>query len=409
MTRKAVTLSLLVLMLALPAVARGIGGRDRSYQERFTILVADDSDGRGLFPLWQKLFTAGYEFEMVGPHQSRCRIGNLCFCRISDHQESSIDSLLRKYPADVVLLNTENVTPEKICAINPEARVIVARTDESDPEKMAQLWFDRLAGVLNPARQSFHPEIVAYKTLPGGDSLCLHIFRPDRVRRPRPALIYFFGGGWSNGTPVQFYRECAYYASQGIVAVSADYRIAYTHHSTPLESVEDARDAILWLRRNAEELGIDPGRIAVSGGSAGGHLAATLGTVGTTDESAAAYCPDLMVLNYPVVDKPLRGFPSVSSRNDEIAPLYHVSRNTPPTLFLVGTKDHYVPVEVAGAFRDSLESKGVECRLEFFEGAGHPIFLYRQPLNENFYRVRELTDGFLIRHGYMKKRRSGLR
>ena len=65
-----------------------------------------------------------------------------------------------------------------------------------------------------------------------------------------------------------------------MVAVSVDYRIGYLHHSTPFESFEDAKDAICWLRSHASDYQLDPDKIAVAGGSAGGHLAAALGDKG---------------------------------------------------------------------------------------------------------------------------------
>ena len=125
-----------------------------------------------------------------------------------------------------------------------------------------------------------HPEIIRYKQVGQGD-LSLHVFKPEKNWKgeKQPAIVYFYGGGWSLGTPLQFYRECAWYASKGMVAVSAEYRISYLHHTTPFESLEDAHDAIAWLRKHAEELNIDTSRIVAAGASAGGHLAAATGII----------------------------------------------------------------------------------------------------------------------------------
>ena len=76
-----------------------------------------------------------------------------------------------------------------------------------------------------------------------------------------------------------------------MVAVSVDYRIEYLHHSTPFDSFEDAKDAICWLRSHASDYQLDPDKIAVAGGSAGGHLAAALGTIGS--DEAVNYRPNL--------------------------------------------------------------------------------------------------------------------
>ena len=274
-----------------------------------------------------------------------------------------------------------------------------------DCKKMATVWFEALKKVLASSETVFSPEIVRYKTLEDGDSLALHIFKPRNMQagEKRPAIVYFFGGGWKLGTPIQFYRECAYYASKGMVAVSVDYRIGYLHHSTPFESFEDAKDAICWLRSHASDYQLDPDKIAVAGGSAGGHLAAALGTIGSDETVPAGYRPNLSVLYYPVVDMVSRGygFPEIKRDFEKISPIHHVSEATPSTLILLGTKDPIVSVETIEAYQDKLLQKGVDCELHLFEGAGHPIFLYRKPLTEEYYKVRKLTDDFLKRQGFL--------
>ena len=73
----------------------------------------------------------------------------------------------------------------------------------------------------------------------------------------------------------------------------------------------------------------------------------------------------------------------------------------PSALFLVGTEDPIVPVRTAEAFRDTMQRHGVDCELHLFEGAGHPIFLYREPLTENASKMQQLTDAFLQKNGFM--------
>ena len=101
---------------------------------------------------------------------------------------------------------------------------------------------------------------------------------PETGRR---SSSFFHGGGWKDGTPTVFYRHCKYFASRGIVAMSADYRVGRRDGAKPAQCVSDAKSAIRWLRQHAEKLGIDPNRIVASGGSAGGHLAAATGTIKT--------------------------------------------------------------------------------------------------------------------------------
>lgn len=470
---------------ARPCVSTATGQEKK--QERFTLMGLGDSITEGadfftcyLYPLWEKLFTAGYQFDFIGPRESKCRIGTLNHCGFSgknvEFLESKIDSIYRLYPADIVLLHAghnhfveEKPVPgmiasyksiiHKIQSINPNVRILIAQVipsgklpkysyipelngkiaemvagldsghvflvnqaqdfdwqkymvydkvhpNKAGAEKMASVWFEALKKVLAPSETAFSPEIVPYKTLVKGDSLTLHIFKPRNVKigEKRPAIVYFFGGGWKLGTPIQFYRECAYYASKGMVAVSVDYRIEYLHHSTPFESFDDAKDAMRWLRRHSLAYQIDPDKIAVAGGSAGGHLAAALGTVGSDEPVSADYKPNLSILYYPVVDMVSRGygFPEITKDFEEISPIHRITEGTPSTLILLGTKDPIVPVKVVESYRGNLLQKGVECELHLFEGAGHPIFLYRKPLTDNnYYRVRELTDAFLKKNGFL--------
>ncbi len=90
----------------------------------------------------------------------------------------------------------------------------------------------------------------------------------------RPGIVFFFGGGWENGTIKAFEPQAKYLASRGMVAARADYRVKSRHGVTPKECVDDARSAIRWIRQNAGKLGVDPDKIVASGGSAGGHIAA---------------------------------------------------------------------------------------------------------------------------------------
>lgn len=128
-------------------------------------------------------------------------------------------------------------------------------------------------------------ELLAYKTV-GPDTLKLHVFRPDghTPDARAPAIVFFFGGGWNGGTPSQFYPHCVYLASRGMVAFSAEYRVKSRHGTTPFECVKDGKSAIRWVRAHAAALGIDPGRVAAGGGSAGGHVAAAAGVVKGLDE-----------------------------------------------------------------------------------------------------------------------------
>jgi acetyl esterase/lipase len=109
-----------------------------------------------------------------------------------------------------------------------------------------------------------------YKTV-GDTALSLYIFEPaGPAQKNRPAIVFFFGGGWNSGTPAQFEPQCRALAARGIVAITADYRVATRQKAKPVDCVADAKSAVRWLRTHAARLSLDPQRIAAAGGSAGG-------------------------------------------------------------------------------------------------------------------------------------------
>lgn|GEM_PF-3426428 len=99
----------------------------------------------------------------------------------------------------------------------------------------------------------FNPELVSYKNT-ANEALKLHVFEPTKKFKDekKTCIVYFSGEGWKVGTPLQFYREAAYFASKCIVAITADYRTEFDNGTTVFEIVSDAKSAIRWIRENAE-------------------------------------------------------------------------------------------------------------------------------------------------------------
>ncbi len=107
------------------------------------------------------------------------------------------------------------------------------------------------------------------------DGIGVRIYRPVATEALSPALVYFHGGGWVNGSPAThdgIVRALARHS--GRVAVSVDYRLA-PEHPFPA-GLDDAWSATRWVAQAAGDLGIDTGRIAVAGDSSGGTLAAVV-------------------------------------------------------------------------------------------------------------------------------------
>ena len=104
-----------------------------------------------------------------------------------------------------------------------------------------------------------------YKTL-GKLKLYIHIFEPKNQNGIEllPAIIFFHGGGWFGGNPMQFFPHCEYFAERGIIAFSAEYRVKSKHGTSPIESVIDGKSAICWIRKQALNLGIDTNKIVAA-------------------------------------------------------------------------------------------------------------------------------------------------
>ena len=101
----------------------------------------------------------------------------------------------------------------------------------------------------------------------------LPIYRPVETNVAAATIVFVHGGGWANGNPEQLERHCRYYADQGFVAISLDYRLTREPGVTVADCVADVTAGLRWIREQAGELGIDPKRIVLAGESAGGQLA----------------------------------------------------------------------------------------------------------------------------------------
>jgi len=273
----------------------------------------------------------------------------------------------------------------------------------------AALEFPEIRGVTRETR--------TYKKV-GGTNLAMTIcFPPGHADTDkRPAIVFFFGGGWTSGTPTQFERQCEYLASRGMVAMMADYRVKSRHGVAPDACVMDAKSAIRWTRANAAHLGIDPNRIVAAGGSAGGHIAAATGTVEGYDEkgedTAVSSVPNAMVLFNPALNTTAAGWGDdkrgaglvarFAGHAEELSPVHHVKKGVPPTLILHGTADATVPFAQAEAFTEAMHTAGNRCEVIRYEGQGHGFFNASKGGEKNFLATLAEADTFLASLGYLK-------
>ena len=224
-------------------------------------------------------------------------------------------------------------------------------------------------------------EKIIYKNI-NGIELALNVFNSvNQDDDSKPAIVFFFGGGWVNGNPKQFYEQARYFANKGFWVASAEYRIYSKHQTSPFESVADAKSAIRWIREHASDLGIDPNKIVAAGGSAGGHLAATTGIISgyeqTNEDLSISSKPNAMILLNPVIDTTENGYgvEKVGARHKTtLSPVHHVHKGIAPTLVLHGTADTIVPFENVARFHKQMVEAGNRIRLVPYEGKKHGFF-----------------------------------
>ncbi|MDC8003415.1 alpha/beta hydrolase [Aureisphaera galaxeae] len=245
--------------------------------------------------------------------------------------------------------------------------------------------------------------IKIYKTV-GNVELEAHIFYPEDFKEgdQRPAYLFFHGGGWSMGIPEWGYKNCKKYRDKGMVAISFEYRLIDIHNSNLLDCVRDAKSAILWTRKEAESLGIDPDKIVAAGFSAGGHLAACtaiLDEYEEQDNSGLSSKPNAIIVHSASYNT-LKGewFSRKSEQKAESISTFHqVDKGLVPSIFFHGTNDHLAPISEFTEFRDKMDALGNDYEYKIFENVGH---FFNDPAARE--TVGEMTDAFLTKLGYIE-------
>lgn len=215
-----------------------------------------------------------------------------------------------------------------------------------------------LAGVAKENGEALRMEgarVETYKTVGARSWRCTSSNRRGRSRRTGPRSC---SSSAEVGRPEHrssLNPERRQLASRGMVAMTADYRVKSRHGVKPVQCLADARSAIRWVRTNAARLGVDPGRIAAAGGSAGGHLAGSTAFIDAFDEPgedrSVSAAPNALVLFNPALTlAPLPGWKaegfgtSVGAERlgcapPAISPAHHVRPGAPPAIIFHGRAD----------------------------------------------------------------------
>ncbi len=215
---------------------------------------------------------------------------------------------------------------------------------------------------------------------PGGHDLHMDLYVPLTVK-PAPVVMWIFGGSWKFGSK-GYHVNVRDLTRSGIAVASIQYRLSGT--AVYPAQLDDCRTAVTWLRANGSRYGLDPQRIGVSGESAGGHLAALLGTVegASSIRAVCALCPptDLVPLarqyarpgKLGSIEKLMGGpIEQELALAAAASPVNRVTSSSPPFLLIHGADDGLVPLEQSQALQRKLRRANVEARLIVLPETGH--------------------------------------
>lgn len=241
---------------------------------------------------------------------------------------------------------------------------------------------------------------------PNGEDLKIDLYVPKAAKTPPPVLLFIHGGGWRSGKKDDYSAYNIRFAELGYATASVQYRLSPEHHFP--DAIQDVNCALHWLRENGEAMGFDATRIAVIGGSAGGHLALLAGYSQDEklncpgDEAGAKGQIKAIVNLYGVADcttpeakaaSQVQNF--IGAPYDEAAEMYalsspnhHLDAEDPPTLTFHGTIDDLVPISQADDLHKKLDELGIPNAYDRIEGWPHSMDLAK-PISDRCCYVME--------------------
>jgi acetyl esterase/lipase len=286
-------------------------------------------------------------------------------------------------------------------AIGVAVVLACAMTGKAAPERPARK--SRAAQAESAVPKTEPGKVFVYKQSAGQPQELEVYFPRDWTPSNRvPGLILFHGGSWTGGTLDQFRHACRYFATRGMVAATANYRMLPKAEQKSLPAgesykrvcVTDAKTAIRWFKQHAGELGIDPKRIITGGGSAGGHVSVLATTTPGLDDPSDPPGYDTSVVAYVLFNP---AFHETDAGDPQIDVLRHLKAGLPPAIMFFGTEDGWKKgADAACAKLKELGNTTTEMWLA--KGQAHSFF-NKPPWQDVTIAA---ADRFLVAQGLLK-------
>lgn len=247
--------------------------------------------------------------------------------------------------------------------------------------------------------------------------LLLDIYKSNLLTKPAPVIIFIHGGSWAKGDKKDYLVYCLAFAQKGFATASLSYR--FSHETIFPAAVEDVNCAIRWIKEHSKEYGIDSSKVALVGGSAGGHLAMMAAysadesyfSAGCDDSDISTevqaivnlYGPTDLTTDYAVAQEATQYLMGATyDENQDIyvnaSPITHISADDPPTLTLHGSIDKIVPIYQGDILDKTLKQNGVYHDYHRLEGWPHtmdatvPVNEYAQAVMTEFFNKWLISD-----------------
>ncbi len=221
----------------------------------------------------------------------------------------------------------------------------------------------------------------------------MDLYLPAKTNPATPVVINIHGGGWNKGVKESQTGFNTFFKA-GFAVANIEYRLS--GQATAPAAVEDTRCALIYLIKHAKELNIDPNKIVIMGGSAGGHLALMGGLLGN-DHHFDGNCPGIknievaaIIDKYGITDvwdwaygpgmngksakQWLGGYAKDEKFAASVSPMTYVTKHSPPTFIVHGDADPTVPQRQSLALYKKFQEAGVKTQFVNVEGGLHGKF-----------------------------------